>query len=377
MLNIIGYALLTFLLFVAERKLYRILWNRHLNIRLEFAEKSLFEGEKGTLSEIIENGKRLPLPMLKVKFQTDRHLEFTDTASSKVTDLYYRNDIFQIRGKERITRKLEFVAAKRGYYRIQNIDLVTADLFLSTEYVESQTTKRYLYVYPRPFLPKELIQSLQQINGEILAKRRFVEDPFEYRGIREYQPYDDMRSINWKATAKTGELKVNQKNYTSLQTIRIFFNLEDTGILKKESAVEASLRIVAGLAAFYLNQGIRVSCFGNGQDIANGTPMQVEAGSGAGQMQQIYQALARVDTAAKPLDFVSLFERRLMQDANGTITLLVSPNAYDDFVSLLSRCKKQDLTFVWFYPTLEKEEPEVVDTLRHNIKILHISDDRK
>lgn len=204
-----------------------------------------------------------------------------------------------------------------------------------------------------------------------------MEDPFEYRGIREYQPYDDMRSINWKATAKTGELKVNQKNYTSLQTIRIFFNLEDTGILKKEGAVEASLRIVAGLAAFYLNQGIRVSCFGNGQDIANGTPMQVEAGSGAGQMQQIYQALARVDTAAKPLDFVSLFERRLMQDANGTITLLVSPNAYDDFVSLLSRCKKQDLTFVWFYPTLEKEEPEVVDTLRHNIKILHISDDRK
>ena len=37
-----------------------------------------------------------------------------------------------------------------------------------------------------------------------------MEDPFEYRGIREYQPYDDMRSVNWKATAKTGDLKVNQ-----------------------------------------------------------------------------------------------------------------------------------------------------------------------
>lgn len=372
MLKIIGYALLSFLLFIVERKLYQKLWNRHLHVHLEFAQKSLFEGEKGTLSEMIENGKRLPLPMLKVKFQTDRNLAFSDTASSKVTDFYYRNDIFQVRGKERITRKLSFTALKRGYYRIRNIDLVAADLFLSTEYVESQTTNRYLYVYPKPSIPKELMQSLQQINGEILARRRFLEDPFEYRGIREYQPYDDMRSINWKASAKTGELKVNQKNYTSLQTIRIFFNIEDTGILKKEDAVEASLRIVAGLAAFYLNQGVHVSCFGNGKDIIHGMPTQIEAGAGAGQLQQIYQALARVDTSVKPFNFVHIFEQRLLQESAGTITMIVSPNAYGDFVSLLSRGKKQGLTCIWFYPTLEKEEPEIPEGFRRDIKILHI-----
>lgn len=93
MIQIIGIGLLAFSLLWLQRKLYGKLWDKNLGIRLAFTEKSLFEGEKGELLEIIENGKRLPLPMLKVKFQTDRNLRFTDTESSKVTDLYYRNDI--------------------------------------------------------------------------------------------------------------------------------------------------------------------------------------------------------------------------------------------------------------------------------------------
>lgn len=373
MMKIIVIGLLAYLLLLAQQKLYKILWRRRLNIRLEFTRNNLFEGEKGELSEIIENGKRLPLPILKVKFQTSRNLEFTDTQGSKVTDQYYRNDVFQVGGRERITRKLEFTATKRGYYRINNIDLVAADLFLSTEMVESRNTiEQYFYVYPAPFVSEEFRQSLQQLNGEILTKRHWMEDPFEYRGIREYQPYDDMRSINWKATAKTGELKVNQKNYTSLQTIRIFFNIEDRGILKKEEAVEATFRITAGLAAFFLNQGIRVACYGNGRDIICKEPVQIEASSGAGQMQQIYRALARVDTETEAADFAQYFEHRLLKEYSGTMTILVSPNAYDNFTELITRYYDQGQEFVWFYPTLEKEGPECPIEWNKHIKVLHL-----
>ncbi len=372
MTKILTIGLFAYLLFLLQRKLYGILWQKNLGIRLEFTEASLFEGEKGELLEIIENGKRLPLPMLKVKFQTDRNLQFTDTQNSNVTDLYYRNDIFQVKGKERITRKLEFIAAKRGYYRINNIDLVAADLFLSSEMVESRHTEQYFYVYPAPFVSGEFRQSLQQLNGELLTKRHFMEDPFEYRGIREYQPYDDMRSINWKASAKTRELKVNQKNYTSLQTIRIFFNIEDNGILKKDEAVEASFRIVAGLAAFFLNQGIRVSCYGNGRDVMTDEPLQIEAGAGAGQLQQIYRSLARIDTTKEPIAFTEVFAWRLLEEDSSTITVLVSPNAYSDFTELITGFQKSEREYIWFYPTIEAEMPEIPQELKTHIKILHI-----
>lgn len=372
MMKIIGIGLLAFLLMWLQRKIYGKLWAKNLDIRLEFTKKSLFEGEKGELLEIIENGKRLPLPMLKVKFQTDRNLRFTDSQSSKVTDLYYRNDIFQVKGRERIIRKLEFIAAKRGYYRIHNIDLVAADLFLSSEMVESRQTEQYFYVYPAPFISEEFRKSLQQLNGELLTKRHFLEDPFEYRGIREYQPYDDMRSINWKASARTGDLKVNQKNYTALQTIRIFFNIDDTGILKKNTAVEASLRIAAGLAAFFLNQGIRTACYGNGRDILNKEPVRIEAGASSGQLQQIYRALARIDTTQETADFIGCFEPELMNASSGMTTIFVSPNAYDDFTALIDRYRQKDQNCIWFYPLpeTEKDVPELPEELNRCIRIL-------
>lgn len=369
MMKIIGIGLLAFWLLWLQRKIYGRLWNRNLGICLEFTEKSLFEGEKGELLEIIENGKRLPLPMLKVKFQTDRNLHFTDSDSAKVTDLYYRNDIFQIKGRERITRKLEFTAEKRGYYRIHNIDLVAADLFLSAEMIESRQTDQYLYVYPAPFVSDKLKRSLQQLNGEMLTKRHFLEDPFEYRGIREYQPYDDIRSINWKATARTGELKVNQKNYTALQSVRIFFNIEDNGILRKAEEVETSIRIVAGIASFFLKQGIRTACYGNGRDILRGEPVRIEAGAGAGQMQQIYRALARIDTNRGTADFVENFEQTLWEEGNGTTTVFISPNAYDGFLELISRYRQKAPDSVWFYPLpeAEKEEPELPGEWKGNV----------
>ena len=45
MMKIIGIGLLTFLLMRLARKLYEKLWAGKLDVRLEFADKSLFEAE--------------------------------------------------------------------------------------------------------------------------------------------------------------------------------------------------------------------------------------------------------------------------------------------------------------------------------------------
>ena len=212
MTRVIGIGLIAIILFILQRQIYRRIWNRSLYVKVFFTKSEMYEGEKGEIHEVIENRKHLPLPILKVKFSTSRHLSLGNMEGSRVTDLLYWNDIFHVGGGERLTRRLEFKALKRGYYKITGVDLVSADLFLTTEMVETRTDPTCLYVYPKPFMSNEFWQSLQQLNGEVLTKRHLMEDPFEYRGIREYQPYDDMRSVNWKATAKTGELKVNQKN---------------------------------------------------------------------------------------------------------------------------------------------------------------------
>lgn len=206
-MKILGIGLIGFFLLVFQKFVYEKLWYRHLSVHIGFAQDHIFEGEQGELKERIENRKWLPLAMLKVKFKTDKRLHFDNHKGSRTTDQYYRNDVFRIGGGEKVTRTLKFIGVRRGYYTINEIDLVASDLFFLDQMISEQQISAEIYVYPRPYDSNKLYQSLIQLNGEILSKRHLLEDPFEYRGIREYQPYDDMRRINWKATAKTGDRK--------------------------------------------------------------------------------------------------------------------------------------------------------------------------
>lgn len=372
MIQIIAIGIVAFLLFVLQQKIYEHLWNKDLTATISFAKNYIFEGQEGQLKEVIENRKRLPLFMLKVKFQTDRHLVFEDTKGSRTTDQYYRNDIFQVNGGEKITRTIKFTGGRRGYYTINTMDLVATDLFMTNQYVENMAVATYMYVYPKLFNSKEFRSYLQQLNGEVLTKRHILEDPFEYRGIREYQPTDDMRSINWKATAKTGDLKVNQKNYTGLQSVRIFLNLEDEGVLKKEDCIEASIQIAAGLCDFFIKQGIRVSCFTNGIDMMSRMPITIEAGSSKGQTESVLRALARVDTEQPVVNFADCFSKRIFKEAKGTMTCFVAPNHYPDFLKLVEEYHGTGNGYLWFYPIVESKEPEISDKISSRIRFLHI-----
>ena len=221
-------------------------------------------------------------------------------------------------------------------------------MFFIIEEVKNQSTNQYFYVYPKVYGEEDFRLSLQKINGEILVKRHLLEDPFEYRGIREYQPFDDIRSVNWKATAKTGDLKVNQKNYTAMQTIRIFLNLEDDGILKRDAEVERCMQMAMGIASFFLSQGIRVSCFANGRDILTGEPVEVQGIAGVNQIEVLGKALARIDTDKPAHAFVSLFRDRILSESDGFFTFFVSPNGYDDFRKLLDECKAKGMEYHWY-----------------------------
>lgn len=372
-MKIIGIGIIAFFLVVIQMLIYKRYWAKNLHVSVSFRQDAIYEGEEGELVEVIENRKHLPLPMLKVKFQTSRNLEFGDDKGSKTTDQYYRNDIFQVGSGEKITRTLRFRGKKRGYYRINNIDLLASDLFFLNEDGKNMTTNQYMYVYPKIFQQEEFRLSLQKLNGEILVKRHMLEDPFEYRGIREYQPYDDIRSVNWKATARTGNLKVNQKNYTSMQTIRVFLNLEDNGILKKEKEVEASMQIAMGIVSFFLAQGIQVCCYANGRDILNDAYIEIEGLAGTGQIDVLGKAFARVDTSKEAGAFCELFKEKILADDGNYVTFFISPNGYEDFLELLRECKEQGVEYCWYCPVTSSELPKVPEELEQQVHFLNVN----
>lgn len=376
MIQLLGILVVALLLYLGQKTIYQKVWHKNLRVRLSFQEEGIWEGQESTLSEIIENQKKLPLTMLKVKFQTDRHLLFADTKGSRTTDKFYRNDIFQIGALEKVTRVLRFTAGRRGYYTIAEADLVASDLFLTAQYTATADIGHSsLYVYPKPFSHPEFRQSLKQLSGQVLTKRHLQEDPFEYRGIREYQPQDDLKSINWKATARTGEFKVNQKNYTAEKSVRIFINLEDTGILKKEDCVEASLQIATALLLLFLEQGMQVAVYCNGVDVLHNEPCILEAGGGIRQREAVLRAFALIDTSKPVRSFTELFSSRLSESSGALMTCIVSPNAYDNFASLILQYHTCHPDMKWFLPYSGTVPPEMEEELRSLITFISLREE--
>ena len=362
-MSLIGIILGAFLLFYLQDRLYCRFWDKNLSVSLEFSRKAAVEGEECELCERVENRKLLPLPALKVKFQVSRELQFEDEEGvSSVTDQYYRNDVLSVRPFMRHVRRLRFRCKKRGYYWINGLDVVAGTLFLSGELPRSLESETRLYVYPRLWRSPEFSRLLQRLNGEILSRRHMLEDPFEFRGIREYSPWDTMRDINWKATARTGDLKVNMKNYTAQKAVRIFVNLEDGAVMRHEELLEASIRMAAGAAADFLAQGIRTSVYTNGPDIVTGELVGMEAAIASWHMETINRGLARIDLSKRAPSFVrSLKEAALGQnEAAGTLfTVFISSGAQEDFQELLEECVRQGTDFCWICPIMEHGEEKI------------------
>lgn len=356
---ILGAAVLLFL----QDRLYAHYWNKNLTVGLAFAEESATEGDTGVLCETVENRKILPLPALKVKFAVSRCLIFEEAdGGSSVTDQFYRNDVLSVRPYMRHVRRLFFLCKKRGYYTITALDVVAGNLFLSRELPMSLKCDAQFYVYPRPWKEQSFLRTLQKLNGEILSRRHLLEDPFEYRGIREYFPGDAMRDINWKATARTGDLKVNMKNYTALKAVRLFVNLEDGALLRREDMLEASISMAAGAAAFFLDQGIRTALYTNGPDILTGDPVGMEASSGPAHMETINRGLARIDLSESAPRFRMQLEEKVLGDGNGAgdvFTIFISNDAQDDFQDLLCTCLEKGMGFAWLCPVQHPEENAV------------------
>ena len=40
------------------------------------------------------------------------------------------------------------------------------------------------------------------LTGDTFNRFKYIEDPFEFASIREYQPSDPLNHINWKYTAR-------------------------------------------------------------------------------------------------------------------------------------------------------------------------------
>ncbi|MGN0298092.1 MAG: DUF58 domain-containing protein [Lachnospiraceae bacterium] len=357
-LLIVGAALLFWL----QNRIYQNYWEEGLSAEIYFQGQPAVEGERAIVTETVTNRKMLPLPALTVKFQFQRDIEFENMDNASVSDRCYRSDIFSILFYQKIVRTLTINCKKRGYFTIESMDLIGSDLLMSTELVTSREQFTQLYVYPKSVNVEALDLLFQRLMGEMVLQRYLYPDPFEFRGIREYQISDPMNSINWNASARSDELMVNTYNTTNSQEIIFLLDVEDETVWKYDALHEEGIRLVAALADKFLAENILVSLFSNGRDVITKETVNLTAGTGNQQMTAIYEALARVDLTQEPMRFVEMAAELLTEKVNDAVLIFISSSQNKSTVQAFEKLALRFPGARWILPLHYEMEMKITDS---------------
>jgi uncharacterized protein (DUF58 family) len=271
---------------------YRRNWSENLVVKLWFETDRVYAGNETKLYEVIENRKSMPIPVLEVGFHTRKEMDFTDTENTNVSDYIYKRDVFSVLGKQKITREIPVKCTKRGRYQLSDADITSYNLLYKRHYSQSIETQAQIYVYPKNTDVSDVMTLCERMLGNLQCAKRLYEDPFSFRTIRNYTTDDPIKTINWKASAKTGSLMVNTFDSVQSQKAMIFLDVEDGGILKQEDLVEESISIAATIIRKLSRQSTEVGFIYNGE---NDNKALLLPTNKKGQLAGVEKSLAEYD----------------------------------------------------------------------------------
>ena len=344
---VLSMALLIGLLLLLQRQIYRKYWDAGLSMRLSFTSREAYEGDKLELQEELTNAKPLPLPWVNAKFQLSRNLIFAGAENYKVSDYYYQNDLFSVGMYQKVTRRQSFLCGRRGYYSIRSMDLGSSSILISDKLIKHIDCNANLTVLPLPVPYPELEPVFRQLQGDIEIRRFINLDPFSFRGLREYDPSDDFRLINFTATAKTGDLIVNVHSATSAQELVILLNVEPFSEYQSEHVIEEAIRMAASAAQYFGELGFQVSFYTNGRDISTGIEQKIPPGSGAMHVHRIFENLARIHLPSGQ-DAMWQFLDNIRDEE--PVYFLISSNDDQHMYDAFSRMLDRGLRVRWVIP---------------------------
>ena len=145
-----------------------------------------------------------------------------------------------------------------------------------------------IQIYPRPELLQSLVAPLdtQLATGDLVARVRA--DGLEFADTRQFVPGDRLRSVNWRASARRGELIVNERHPDRNADVVLFLDsfAEARSDDEADGTLELAVRAAATLAGRYLERRDRVGLVTFG-----GILRWLEPGGGLVQRYRLIDAL--------------------------------------------------------------------------------------
>lgn len=314
------------------------------------SETHVFPGEEIELKLQVSNRKPMPLTWIQVEDEVPQALV------SKLTLFPGSRPGFRIlRGTasllwySKAAWRSRFSFKKRGFYPFGPLRVTSGDLFgfysRSLEFpgIEHVTVFPRIYSIDRFHIPS------QHPLGETKAERNIFQDPTRIIGLRDYTPYDSLRYVHWKASARRQELqvKVFEPTTTLKAALFLFADVFQTDDME-DSLFEFAVSLAASISAVLIEQKSLVGLYANGLQVDSGQPVNLPPGQTHQQLFDILEALAKLGSNTNE-SFQLFFRQEQKKIPWGTTVVFILPGITDDLSEFLNGLAEEGYTVVVLY----------------------------
>jgi len=258
-------------------------WSEGLRVSRNCSAAEIEIGQTVTVTLKIENGQRWPIVWVLIEDILPRAALVgpppalqREGASLRLCSL--------TQGHPKLL-SYKITALRRGYFQIGPAIAETGDLFGLQRRFRSLTQPVFLLVLPK-LIPLDGydIASRRPI-GEVRVTYRLMEDPTLISGIRQYQIGDPLRSVHWRATARTGQLQCKQYQPSSVAGATLVIDMHQASNPDKHEPLRTDLAVTAAasIAHTLMHMQQQFGMVSNGRDAAD---RMAEASSGEYQSRQ-------------------------------------------------------------------------------------------
>lgn len=159
-------------------------------------------------------------------------------------------------GGHRQSAELNLCFPRRGLYAQRGVGISTRFPFSFLTKTRTVELDQEVLVFPSVEPTDELFEVLPMVTGELETNLRGRGSDL-YR-IRDYEPEDSARHVDWKATAKSGELKVREYTREDERRVAVVFDNPAPGVLDA-AHYERAINLAASIAWHFFEENTELS----------------------------------------------------------------------------------------------------------------------
>lgn len=339
---------IVYLIYSIQYKFYESKAFDNLDIDLKFDSYACFYGEDVSLSGTFTNKKWLPLWWIKIQYSIDNINESSQ---------------FSLLGYERLKKTKKLHNLKRGCYKIGNVDILCSDLFVTNKFVKRAANESTVYVFPKIIDTSEFNIEFNKLLGEVVTRRQLIYDEYEIKGIRDYSSFDSFKDINWSATARTNELKVNVYNYTSKQDIIIFLSLKKEDDWVDNKVFEEAISLAASIYNKMAEKMISVEVITDAWDDEAGKNIEIISSEYDNPVQDANESFAKINTQKLSEENIGYYiDREIQKNNTAPLYFIISNNTRNGIKDIYREAKMHKIDSRWVIPK-EKRKQILLDGL--------------